>query len=478
MNTAVVKTRFAPSPTGLLHLGNVRTALFSALYARHAGGVFLLRIEDTDEERSQDEHSAALQDDLCWLGLDWQEGPGVEGAAGPYYQSQRYDLYRGYFDRLVQQGLAYPCFCSPRELELSRKTQLAAGRPPRYAGTCAQLSDEARQQRFDNGILPTLRFRVPAGQVVQFHDLVRGPQSFATDDIGDFIVRRADGSPAFFFSNAVDDALMGVTHVLRGEDHLANTPRQILLQRALDLPVPEYGHIAMIVGADGAPLSKRTGSRSVKELREEGYLPQAVVNYLARLGHHYENNDYLDLGGLAREFETGKLGRSPARYDAVQLLHWQKLAVAASDDLALWKWLETFDVDGRQLERIVPRDQLQAFVQAVRDNIVLPTDAFHLAEELFGVQPNYGDEVRKLIIEAGEDFFSSALQYVEQGDFKAFCRVLSAASGKKGKALFMPLRAALTSDTHGPEMDRIWRLLGEERVRRRLSAAAALCKGQ
>jgi len=478
MNTAVVKTRFAPSPTGLLHLGNVRTALFSALYARHAGGVFLLRIEDTDEERSQDEHSAALQDDLCWLGLDWQEGPGVEGAAGPYYQSQRYDLYRGYFDRLVQQGLAYPCFCSPRELELSRKTQLAAGRPPRYAGTCAQLSDEARQQRFDKGILPTLRFRVPAGQVVQFHDLVRGPQSFATDDIGDFIVRRADGSPAFFFSNAVDDALMGVTHVLRGEDHLANTPRQILLQRALDLPVPEYGHIAMIVGADGAPLSKRTGSRSVKELREEGYLPQAVVNYLARLGHHYENNDYLDLGGLAREFETGKLGRSPARYDAVQLLHWQKLAVAASDDLALWKWLETFDVDGRQLERIVPRDQLQAFVQAVRDNIVLPTDAFHLAEELFGVQPNYGDEVRKLIIEAGEDFFSSALQYVEQGDFKAFCRVLSAASGKKGKALFMPLRAALTSDTHGPEMDRIWRLLGEERVRRRLSAAAALCKGQ
>jgi len=478
MNTAVVKTRFAPSPTGLLHLGNVRTALFSALYARHAGGMFLLRIEDTDEERSQDEHSAALQDDLRWLGLDWQEGPGVEGGAGPYFQSQRYELYQGYFDRLQQQGLAYPCFCSPRELELSRKSQLAAGRPPRYAGTCAQLSDEARQQRFDKGISPTLRFRVPARETVQFNDLVRGPQSFATDDIGDFIVRRADGSPAFFFSNAVDDALMGVTHVLRGEDHLTNTPRQILLQRVLGLPIPEYGHIAMIVGVDGAPLSKRTGSRSVKELREEGYLPQAVVNYLARLGHHYENNAYLDLGGLAREFETGKLGRSPARYDAAQLLHWQKLAVAASDDLALWKWLETFDVDGRQLEQIVPRDQLQAFVQAVRDNIVLPTDAFRLAEELFGVQLHYGEEVRKLIVEAGEGFFTSALQHIEQPDFKAFCRALSAASGKKGKALFMPLRAALTLDIHGPEMDRIWRLLAEERVRRRLLAAAALCKGQ
>lgn len=477
MNSTLVKTRFAPSPTGLLHLGNVRTALFSALYARCAGGVFLLRIEDTDEERSQDEHSAALQEDMRWLGLGWQEGPGAEKSAGPYYQSQRYGIYQDYFTKLEQQGVAYPCFCSPRELDLSRKTLLASGRPPRYAGTCAQLSADQRQKRFDKGILPTLRFQVPAGEVVQFHDLVRGPQSFATDDIGDFIVRRADGSPAFFFSNAVDDALMGVTHVLRGEDHLTNTPRQILLQRALGLPVPEYGHIAMIVGADGAPLSKRTGSRNVRELREEGYLPEAVVNYLARLGHHYENNSYMDLNGLAKEFEIAKLGRSPARYDAAQLLHWQKLAVAASGDEALCQWVAMYVVDGNQIEQIVPDGQMQAFIQAVRENIVLPTDAFRYAVEFFGARPVYGEEVRRIIAEAGEGFFGTALQYVEQADFKAFCQSLSAASGKKGKALYLPLRAALTSEAHGPEMDKLWRLMGEERVRRRFMAAVSLCKG-
>lgn len=283
MKPAFVKTRFAPSPTGLLHLGNVRTALFNALYARHGGGVFLLRIEDTDLERSRGEYILSLMEDMHWLGLDWQEGPEADDTHGPYAQSQRGEIYRRYFDELEEQGLAYPCFCSQRELELSRKTQLASGRPPRYAGTCAHLTAEERQKRLDKGIQPTLRFRVENGAVVQFNDLVRGPQAFPTDDIGDFVIRRAEGSAAFFFSNAIDDALMDVTHVLRGEDHLTNTPRQILLQQALGLATPHYGHISMIVGADGAPLSKRTGSRSVRELREAGYLPLAVVNYLARL---------------------------------------------------------------------------------------------------------------------------------------------------------------------------------------------------
>jgi nondiscriminating glutamyl-tRNA synthetase len=477
MNSIAAKTRFAPSPTGLLHLGNVRTALFSALYARHSEGAFVLRIEDTDQQRSQDEYSAALQEDLRWLGLEWQEGPGPEGPGAPYYQSQRYEIYQRDFLELERRGLAYPCFCSPRELELSRKTQLASGRPPRYAGTCAHLSPEERQKRFDKGIQPSLRFRVLGGAAVQFDDLVRGPQAFATDDIGDFIIRRADGSPAFFFSNAVDDAMMGVTHVLRGEDHLTNTPRQILLQRALGLRVPEYGHIAMIVGADGAPLSKRTGSRSVKELREEGYLPGAVVNYLARLGHHYENNAYMDLDGLAREFDLGKLGRSPARYDAAQLLHWQKLAVSGSSDEDLCRWIAMYEVDERQIEQLIPEGRLPAFMHAVRENILLPTDVFRVAKELFSGHPAYDKEIRKIIIEAGKDFFTTALEYTAQPDFKAFCQSLSAAAGIKGKALFLPLRAALTSDTHGPEMDKIWRLLGEARVRQCFTAAAALCEG-
>ncbi|HLJ37839.1 MAG TPA: glutamate--tRNA ligase, partial [Steroidobacteraceae bacterium] len=268
-------TRFAPSPTGELHLGNVRTALFNLLLARHGGGRFLLRIEDTDAQRSLEAHTQSLLEELRWLGIEWDAGPDREDALGPYRQSQRTAHYAAYFAQLEKRGAVYSCFCTPLELEASRRAQLAAGRPPRYAGTCRELSAAERARRAAQGVAPTLRFRVPAGVQVTFEDLVHGPQSFATDDIGDFVVRRADGSAAFFFSNAVDDAAMGVTLVLRGEDHLANTPRQLLLLEALGLAPPAYGHLALLLGADGAPLSKRHGAASVREFRERGFLPQA-----------------------------------------------------------------------------------------------------------------------------------------------------------------------------------------------------------
>jgi nondiscriminating glutamyl-tRNA synthetase len=327
MKTMTCKTRFAPSPTGYLHLGNVRTALFNALLARREQGSFLLRIEDTDRERSRPEYVAALLEDLRWLGLDWQEGPEIGGPHPPYAQSERAAIYAGYYQRLEERGLVYPCFCSPAELALSRKTQLAAGRPPRYAGTCARLSEAERQARRRRGLQPTLRFRTPPGQLVQFIDLARGPQQFASDDIGDFIIRRADGGPQFFFANAVDDALMGITHLLRGEDHLSNTPRQLLLLEALDLPAPHYGHLALIVGADGGPLSKREGHFSVRELRATGYLPEALLNDLARIGHSYAHDHWMSLAELAEAFTLERLGRAPARYDEAQLLHWQSEAV-------------------------------------------------------------------------------------------------------------------------------------------------------
>jgi len=257
-------TRFAPSPTGELHLGNARTALFNLLLARRAGGRFILRIEDTDAERSLESHMHSLLEDLHWLGIGWDAGPDREDALGPYRQSQRGALYAGYFAQLEERRAVYPCFCTPLELELSRRTQLAAGKPPRYAGICRELSAEERARRRGLGLSATLRFRVPGGARVEWDDLVHGPQSFATDDIGDFVVRRADGSAAFFFSNAVDDARMGVTLALRGEDHLANTPRQLLVLEALGLEAPAYGHVALLVGTDGAPLSKRHGATSVR----------------------------------------------------------------------------------------------------------------------------------------------------------------------------------------------------------------------
>ena len=467
-----VKTRFAPSPTGLLHLGNLRTALFNALYARHHGGVFLLRIEDTDRERSKDEYTQALQRDLQWLDLSWQEGPEVGGPHGPYAQSQREAIYQEYFARLENEGLAYPCFCSEQELKLSRRAQRAAGLPPRYAGTCAHLSEAEVARKLAQGLRPTLRFRVPQERVVTFDDGVRGPQRFPGLEIGDFIIRRADGSPAFFFSNAVDDSLMGVTDVFRGEDHLTNTPRQLLLLEAIGLSAPRYAHISMIVGADGAPLSKRHGSRSVAELREQGLLPGAVVNYLARLGHVFEDNGYLDLDALAAGFSMGRLGRAPARFDEAQLTHWQHEAVAAAPSAELADWLRP-RVVGR-----VPDDVFEDFVETVRPNVATPEDAGRWAEAFFAEEFSPGADDRAVMAEAGEGFFKVAEAAVrEHGtEYAAVVSDLKAKTGAKGRGLFMPLRLALTGHGHGPELARILPLMGADRALRRLRRAAEMVK--
>ena len=282
-----VKTRFCPSPTGYLHLGNVRTALFSALLAKHSKGCFLLRIEDTDKTRSDDVFTHALIEDLRWLGLHWQEGVDAGGDLGPYHQSQRQSIYDDYYERLIAMKMAYMCFCTEEQLTLQRTLQQKAGKPPRYSGVCRHLSDAEIKEKIAAGVKPTLRFCIPENEMITFTDMVRGEQRFNSNDLGDFVIKRADGTAPFMYGNAIDDALMGVTHVLRGEDHLTNTPRQIAILKALNLPVPQYGHIALIVGPDGAPLSKRHGSRSLRALHEEGFLPMAIVNYLARLGHYY-----------------------------------------------------------------------------------------------------------------------------------------------------------------------------------------------
>src|ERR1700683_1406917 len=320
-------TCFAPSPTGELHLGNARTALFNQLLARQAGGRFLLRIEDTDTERSRDSHVSALMAELRWLGLEWDAGPDREDERGPYRQSQRAALYARYFEALERAGVVYPCFCSALELSLSRRAPLGSGQPPRYAGTCRELPPQERERRQAQGLPATLRFRVPKGERVSFTDFVHGPQNFLTDDIGDFVVRRADGSAAFFFSNAVDDACMGVTQALRGEDHLTNTPRQLLILAALGLRAPTYGHISLITGMDGAPLSKRHGDTSVREYRERGYRPEALTNQLFRPGHSPRLHGRLYPPGRAPAFEPQHLGRAPARFDERQLAVWQKDAV-------------------------------------------------------------------------------------------------------------------------------------------------------
>ena len=463
MNPAPFKSRFAPSPTGLLHLGNVRTALFNYLVARQAQGVFLLRIEDTDAMRGHEKYAVALEQDLRWLGLAWQEGPGPGGAQAPYYQSQRDAIYARYFEQLATDGGAYPCFCSEHELEIARKTAIAAGRPPRYSGRCSRLTAGEVVARRAEGRPATLRFHVADGKTVEFDDLVRGRQTFATSDIGDFIIRRSDGTPAFFFCNAIDDALMGVSLVLRGEDHLTNTPRQILLLHALGLPVPAYAHIALVVGSDGVPLSKRTGSRSVHELREQGFLPLAVNNYLARLGHTYESNDFLDLAGLAAAFDTARLHKAPARFDEAQLLHWQREAVRAADVATLWEWMAGDS-------SLVPEMERTEFVEAVRGNVVFPLDARRWAQAIYTETLGLNHAAHEAARSAGEEFFDIARRALEKHgtDFKALSQMMKQDTGVSGKALFQPLRAAFTGELDGPEMVKLLPLIGMDRAHRRI----------
>src|SRR5437588_8658702 len=326
-----MRVRFAPSPTGHLHVGNARTALFNWLLARGQGGTYIFRIEDTDADRSTRESEASIVTDLRWLGLDWDEGPDVGGPRGPYRQSERLHLYQSYATELLNAGAAYHCFCTVAQLEAERQEALAAGRPARYAGTCRRITREQAEARIAAGERPAIRFRVPEERDVVFTDAVRGDVRFETDVIGDPVIVRADGHPAYNFAVVVDAALMEMTHVIRGEDHISNTPRQLLLYEALGFTPPTFAHLSMVLGPDHAPLSKRHGATSVGEFRAKGYLPEALVNYLALIGWSPGGNDeLLPIDELARRFSLDAVGHSAGVFDEEKLAwanrHYLKLA--------------------------------------------------------------------------------------------------------------------------------------------------------
>jgi glutamyl-tRNA synthetase len=455
-NDLPVTTRFAPSPTGSLHLGNARTAFFSYLWARKSGGRFILRIEDTDAERSQLHFRDELMADMRWLGLEWDEGPDIGGPSAPYSQAQRGEFYALLYERLEQNGQAYPCYCTAEDLELSRKLQRMAGKPPRYAGTCRNLSAAQRAERQARGLRPTLRFAVPVDQSIEFTDTVHGPQRFASNDIGDFIVRRDDGSTAFFFCNAVDDSAMGVTQVLRGDDHLTNTPRQLMLLDALKMRRPDYGHVGLLVGEDGAPLSKRHGSTSAQEFRQRGFFSIAILNQLFRLGHASDIDGWLSLADMPAHFRPQHLGRAPARFDESQLLHWQKETLERMSAEQIRSWLDSEDS--------------MEFIELVRHNLVLPADAAPWRAVVRGDLAPLGAVEQQLITAAGPAFFTAATDAYQQSncDLKKLTTILKERTGRKGADLFMPLRVALTGQAHGPELAPLLKLISPETARRRL----------
>ena len=316
-----IRVRFAPSPTGELHVGNARTALFNWMFARHSGGAFILRIEDTDESRSALSYQLNLYEDLKWLGLDWDEGPQKGGAYAPYKQRERLDIYKKHLQKLVDIDLVYPCYCTEEELEDERQALILSKRMPRYMGKCRNLTGDERKQRENEGRRPSFRFKVQP-QVIEFEDLIRGAMKFEGEAIGDFIIMRSNGMPAYNFAVVIDDHLMNITHVIRGEDHLSNTALQMMLYKAFDFEPPTFAHHSLIFGKDRAKLSKRHGSVSVGEFRKQGILPEALINYLALLGSSFtEGREILSREEMIKDFSLERTSKSGAIFDE-EKLHW------------------------------------------------------------------------------------------------------------------------------------------------------------
>lgn len=458
-----LRVRFAPSPTGMLHVGNARTALFNWLLARGQGGSFVLRIEDTDVERSTTQSEASILRDLRWLGLDWDEGPDVGGAYGPYRQSERLASYRAAARGFLDSGRAYYCFCSPEQLEADRKAALAAGLPPKYAGRCRNIALSEAEARRANGDQAAIRFRVPASRDVIFHDEVRGDVTFSTDVIGDPVIVRSDGNPAYNFAVVVDDVSMAITHVIRGEDHISNTPRQVLIYEALGATPPTFAHLSLVLGPDHAPLSKRHGATSVAEFRERGYLPEALVNYLALLGWSPgENIELMPADQMAPRFDLKSVSHSAAVFDVPKLAWMNRHYMKASSIGRLADLAQPYFEQAGLLPR--PADRARPFLETLVSIGVGSVD--RLEEMPDRVRPIVEwDETRAVqLVQAEPDgaravaAFADAIEDagpLNKETFRAGAARARAAVGLKGRALFHPIRVALTAADSGPELDLI-----------------------
>ncbi|HOJ51526.1 MAG TPA: glutamate--tRNA ligase [Syntrophales bacterium] len=464
------RVRFAPSPTGELHVGNARTALFNWLFARHHEGVFVLRIEDTDRERSLTIYEGRLLSALTWLGLDWDEGPDRGGPFGPYRQSERIHLYREFLGQLEKKGLVYPCYCTEEELEAERKSLLARGFMPRYMGKCRSLTREERNKMEAQGRKPAWRFKVSPGPI-HFTDLIRGPMHFMGETIGDFIVFRSNGLPAYNFACVIDDHLMEITHVIRGEDHLTNTASQILLYRALDFACPLFAHHALILGPDRSKLSKRHGSVTVEGFRLKGILPQALVNYLALLGAALEGEGEISsLSELVARFSIERAAKGGAIFDERKLL-WLNALYLRNEP---WEKIEPYLRDVVR-EKQVDGATLKAVFELVRHNISTLNDVAHFLD-LFGQEAFEPSSEAKRVLsqERAKHIIRLAIDEIRnlpsEGEhlFERLYAALKDKTGLSGKEILMPLRAAIMGETAGPELKRVFSFLGKERVLARL----------
>jgi len=476
-----VRVRFAPSPTGYLHVGGARTALFNYLFARVRGGTFILRIEDTDAARSTEASLTAILDGLRWLGLAWDEGPGAGGGYGPYLQSERAERYRKHAEILTARGAAYPCFCTPEELEARREAQLGRGEPPRYDGRCRSLDDAARAARRSEGLGSALRFALPRAGETAWNDVVRSRVAFQNEVLDDFVLLRSDGLPTYNFACVVDDHEMEISHVIRGDDHISNTPRQILLYQAFGWTPPEFAHVPMILGADGSRLSKRHGATSVEAFGDLGYIAPALVNFLALLGWSFDGQrELFTLAELEKLFTLERVGTNPAIFN-LEKLEWmngqylKQMSVEERTRLSA-AWLERrgYDLSARSAEWKATLigsigDRLKTLADAERYGAFALRDALEIDEAAWAELLAKDEVAPRLEALAAR---LEGLAEFSLAETERVTRALAVELGIKAGELIGIARIALTGRKVSPGIFEVMWLLGRERCLERLRSAA------
>lgn len=475
-----VRVRFAPSPTGHIHVGNVRTALFNYLFSKGQGGDFILRIEDTDLERSTQESEDLIYEDLEWLGLKYDEGPKVGGDYGPYRQTERFQIYNDYAAKLIEEGYAYKCFCTKEELDKGREEAQKAGRAYIYPGTCAHLSKEEVASREANGEKAAIRFKAFKPTIL-VKDLIHGEIDFPTNAFGDFIIIRPDGTPIYNYVVVIDDALMKITHVIRGDDHLSNTPKQALIYEALGMKSPTFAHIPMILGPDHTKLSKRHGNTSIEEFRKQGYLRDALINYMALLSWSSENEkEIFSLEELIKEFSISRVSKSAAVFDFDKLKWMNGIYIRNMAISSLLKECEPFLIEAALLtkeEIDKNRSSLEAMLLSIRDNLTLLNEAPSYMKIYFSLPDIITDEAKEILAldstkPVQEAFIEKILaeggEYLELERYRAIMKEIQKELGVKGKPLYMAVRTGVTRSTQGPEMDSVCTLLPVSELERRI----------
>ncbi|SET01934.1 nondiscriminating glutamyl-tRNA synthetase [Anaerobranca gottschalkii DSM 13577] len=474
---SIYKVRYAPSPTGPLHIGGARTVLFDYLLAKQNNGIFLIRSEDTDLARSSAHWEDAILDSIEWLGLSWQEGLRVGGENGPYRQTERLHIYQQYLDKLFSEGHCYKCFCTEEEIEKERQIAYAKGETPKYSGKCRNLTPEQISELEQQGRKFVIRFKVPQGKIITVDDKVRGLVQFESDGIGDFVIVKSDGIPTYNFAVVIDDITMGITHVIRGDEHLSNTPRQILIYEALNAPLPVFGHVSIILNEQKKKMSKRDGDTSIDQYREKGYLPEAMINFLALLGWAPEGEkEFFTLDELVKEFSLERVSKNPAVFNLEKLRWMNSVYIKKMDIKDLTNRVKPF------LKEHIPNideydsSWLEFVVETYREKMTVLSDIVPLTADIFHDDIDFEDEkCREILqedtVESVINLFKEKIIQAEELNYSKVEEILKSLTkelGLGGKKVFMPLRVALTGKTHGSELYSLIPILGKERVIKRV----------